>query len=113
MKLNPPRPVKHRVTSTKFTPSDLNAKTLCHVRHNRSRKYTLAASPLAPDGTFVLEAISVWLEHATRQIHRLDSSLDQATVDKIETPPDSSLFSGVDYVIFEDSSKVRELYSRK
>ena len=66
------------------------------------------------DGSFILHVCSVWVDHAKTEgqrgyIYLREGSLDQATVDKIETAMPSRFLHDCDFVIFEDSQKAREL----
>jgi hypothetical protein len=66
------------------------------------------------DGSFILHVCSVRVDRPKTEgqrgyIHLREVSLDQASVDKIETAITSRFLHDCDFVIFENSPRAREL----
>jgi hypothetical protein len=111
---------QHRVTITKFTPSDLDGKTLRWFRDEMAKDYTMMVGDVQPNLSFIVRILQVWIApdsfHSPEQRGQFaweKESLDQQTVDKIVKTWPAELLRGSDFVIFEESPATRELCEAK
>jgi len=104
----------HHVKSTKFSPEQLEGKTLRWFLQEEPLNCSLEVSDPLESGEFILYAKAysngnVQKEKATHG-HKWAESLDQETVDQIRVSAASRFLRGFDFVIFQQSPIACELY---
>lgn len=103
----------HYVTSTEFSPEELEGKTLRWFLQEEPLNCSLEVSDPLQSGEFILYAKAysngnVQEDEATYG-HKWSESLDQETVDQIARSSASRFLRGFDFVIFEQSPIACEL----
>ncbi len=105
----------YRVKSSKFAhtdfePTNNKPKVLRWFQRETPYQYNLRVEDVQEDGSFVLRANAAYAQPFvqggnTGHTGLVVGSLDQATVDLIESPPSPALARLCDFVIFQDSPK--------